>query len=514
MSFSLFPKTWRLPRPSLLAPGLARLPNFTLPSGFTQWYRRLIIFSALFFGLNLTSFIFLPISTSAEPSKNNEAGNTNPQEIRRLTLDEIIHMGLEASPKLWAQRHVIEQAEAQFKQARAGRLPRMECYQIASLVPQARGDATWSPDERSDLFSHLSPFTRIEITATQPLYTFGRLKAHILAAEKGMEAKQASLERFEQELIKTLKELYYTLLLNKELIRLVSNTEEQFGKAVQKAEELLEENAGTLTQQDLLKLKYGHTRTRGQLLEIEKGERLVYAALHRLLFLSKEEPFELSEKRLKAVKIELKDLDTYQKMAKDKRPAWKQLEAGLAAKTAELSAEKKQFFPDIFLRGTGRYAVAPNRDKQENPFAVEDFNFFDGGVYLGWRLALDFGLPQRIAEKKAELFELKYKQKEATSGMLLEVEKAYEDVLEKQQGLIFARKARKNGRALSTLSAASFHLGLGEAKEVFEAFHIYTEAAAKYYLAIKDLNLAVAELTRVTAMEGLDENPQTGIKFR
>ena len=75
--------------------------------------------------------------------------------------------------------------------------------------------------------------------------------------------------------------------------------------------------------------------------------------------------------------------------------------------------------------------------------------------------------------------------------------KAYQEVLEKKKALGFARKARKNGRALSTLSAASFHLGLGEAKEVFEAFQIYTESAARYYLAIKDYNLAVAELNRV-----------------
>jgi hypothetical protein len=41
-------------------------------------------------------------------------------------------------------------------------------------------------------------------------------------------------------------------------------------------------------------------------------------------------------------------------------------------------------------------------------------------------------------------------------------------------------------------------MGLGEAKEVFEAFQMYTEGAAEYYMAIKDFNMAVAELARVT----------------
>jgi outer membrane protein TolC len=198
------------------------------------------------------------------------------------------------------------------------------------------------------------------------------------------------------------------------------------------------------------------------------------------------------------------NLETYKKMAIRNRAEWKELAAGIQAKEAELTAERKQYYPDIFVAGTLRYAVAPNRDEQDNPFVVEEFNYLDGGLWFGWRLALDFGIPQRIAEKRAELFALQQEQRGASSGMLLEVERAYHEVVEKKEGLDYARRARKNGRALSALSAANFHLGLGEAKEVFEAFRIYTEAAAHYYLAIKDFNMAVAELARVTGTRFLE----------
>ena len=444
--------------------------------------------------------IFFAYPLPAETLPENEPVSADTGERHRFTLEEIIQRGLKVSPQLMTQRYTIDQAEAQFKQSRAGRLPRLECYQIASLVPEARGDAVYSAQDRADIFDNLNPFTRIELTVTQPLYTFGRLKAHMEAAKKGLSAKQAALGRFEQDLIKSLKDLYFSQLLNNELCRLVSDTEEQFSKAVNKAEEMLEENTGTLTQQDLLKLRYGLIRAGGQLVELEKGKRLVHAAMHRLLMLPRDEDFILDEKRLKAVKYELKDLETYRQQALTGRPEKKELEAGLEAKASELKAEQKGYYPDLFLAGKFRYAVAPNRSEQENPFVVEDFNYLDGGVYLGWRLALDFGLPQRIAEKKAEFFALKQKQQEAISGILLEVEKAYQEALEKQKTLGFARKARRNGRALSTLSAASFHLGLGEAKEVFEAFQIYTESAARYYMAIKDYNLAVAELERVAGL--------------
>ncbi|MFC1889039.1 TolC family protein [Thermodesulfobacteriota bacterium] len=453
----------------------------------------------LMLGLALAALLSFPTGAPAVSGAGDDAAG----RVHNLTLADVIRMGRESSPQLWVQKHVIEQAEAQLGQARAGRLPRLEYLQITGLVPEARGDATFSPDDRSCLLDGLGPFTRIEITLSQPLYTFGRLKAHIEAAQLGLEAEEASHDRFERELVSSLKELYYTIQLNEEIHRIVSKTKEGLVEAVEKAEALLEEDE--LTQQDLQKLRYGLARAGGQLLEIEKGRRLVHAALLRMLYLPEGEDFRLAEKRLRPIAFELEDLDTYRKIARRERPDWEQLDVGISAKEAELRAERKEYYPDLFLAGLFRYATAPNRDEQDNPFVSEEFNFLEGGVYLGCRLALDFGLPQRIAEKRAELDALLQKRKDANSGMLLEVEKAYREVEEKQERLVFTRESRKNGRALVALSTANFHLGLGEAEDVFESFRIYTEAAAEYYMTVKDYNMAVAELARAAGVVSLEQ---------
>ncbi|MEW6439595.1 MAG: TolC family protein [bacterium] len=420
--------------------------------------------------------------------------------IRTLTLDDLIRMSREASPQLWAEYYALEQGQAQLDQARSGRLPRLEAFEIASLVPAAKGNAVFSPDERSNLLDDLGPFTRIEVHVNQPLYTFGRLKAHVEAAQKGLEAKEASMKKFELELVKSVRELYYTAQLNNEVDRVVSDTVEQFEKAVEKAEEFLETGEGTVTQQDLLKLRYGSSRAKEELLRIKKGKLLTHSAIRRLISLPKGEEFELAEKNLKPVSFTLQELEFYQGYVKE-RPEWRQLEAGIDAKRAELRAEQRAYLPDIFVTGLFRYAVAPDRDRQENPFVVEEFNYLDGGVLLGWRLALDFGLPHRIAEKRAEVLRLEQQKREASSGLVLEIEQAYREVEEQHQRLAFAAESRKSGRGLAATSAASFHLGLSDAKDVFEAFGIYTEAAAHYYVTIKDFNIAVAELQRVTVQE-------------
>jgi len=428
-----------------------------------------------------------------------------PPRVHALTLDELLRIAVEASPKLWAQRYVIDAAEAQWKQAQAGLYPRLEYLQIFGPVNQARGNQFYSPDQRTDLLNGLGPFTRLELIVNQPLYTFGKIQSHKEAARQGMKAKEASLDRFRLELVATMKDLYYTLLLNEDLQRIVSDTEEQFSKAVDRAQDFLTDDEGAITQQDVLKLRYGLSRSREQLVEIRKGRKLVHAAVKRLLYLPEGEDFTLVEKHLNPVKIDLKDLATYQETATRMRPEFRELDRGILARKAELRAAQREYFPDLFVSGIFRYAVAPNRDEQENPFVVEDFNYLNGGLFMGCRLNLDFGIPQRIAEKRAEVFTLLQEQRDAISGMLLQVEKAYEEVVEKQERLQHARQSRKNGRALAAVSGASFHLGLGEARDTFEAFGIYAEAAAKYYLAVKDFNVAVADLARTTGQNSLEE---------
>ena len=452
--------------------------------------------------LSVCLLFLFPLCNSAPAEEiSSPPAPSHYKKVHTFTIQDLVRIALDASPDIWAEHYSVKKAEAQLGQAKAGRLPRLEAMNILGPVPSAHGDAVYSPNDRDDLLYNLGFFTRLEITVNQPLFTFGQLQAHIQAAVEGLEAKRAGIQRSRGEIIRTVKELYFTLQLNYELFDLVSDTAEQFAKAISKAEELLEESSGTITQQDLLKLRYGNIRASTELLEIEKGKDLVHSALKRLLYLPQEEDFDLLEKRLIPEKTQLDALEAYVKLARKNRAEWKQLEAGIRAKAAELKAEERLYFPNIFVSGFFRFAAAPNRDKQDNPFVVEDFNYLVGGVVLGWRYAIDFGVPARIREKQAELYQLLQQEHGAQSGLLLEVEKAYKDAEERKEVLNLAIQARKNGRALATTSAASFQLGLGEAKDVFEALKIYAESAAQYYLAIKDYNVAIAELSRVTGTE-------------
>ena len=450
----------------------------------------------LFF-VSVVGALFLAFSCfTAIPSRATD-------EALVLGLKESIQRALETSTSLKGARFALEEAEADLGQAEAGRLPRLEAHSIFGIVPAAHGSALVSSGSASRVLEDLGPFTRMEISLVQPLYTFGRLGAHIEAARAGLESEEAAVARSRAELVFDVKELYYLMLLNRELKRLVTDTVERFDEAVRKAEEMLddEEYEGTITQTDILKLRYGHARAREELARLRNGAAMTDAAFRRLLGLGSDEPFNIEDKGLRPVKASLEPLDHYLALALENRPELTQLAAGIRGKEADLEAERKELRPDLFLAGMFRYAVAPNRTDQANPFVLDEFNYLDGGLVLGWHMGFDFGHRHRVGRKEAELFGLEEKKREAESGLRLEVERAYRTVLEKGEATKAAREARKSGRALATLAVANFHMGLGEAKEVFESLHIYAESAANNYLTIKDHNVAWAELSRVAGTE-------------
>ena len=89
--------------------------------------------------LVISLFLLLPLQAIALPGEE----GTRPQKIHELSLEDILRIGMEVSPKLWEQRSVIDEAEAQLGEAKAGRLPRVNYLQIAGLIPEAKGNATY-----------------------------------------------------------------------------------------------------------------------------------------------------------------------------------------------------------------------------------------------------------------------------------------------------------------------------------------------------------------------------------
>ena len=107
----------------------------------------------------------------------------------------------------------------------------------------------------------------------------------------------------------------------------------------------------------------------------------------------------------------------------------------------------------------------------------------------------------KVAERLAEVARTEIQKQNAESGIALDIQRRYLAVQGNQQKLKAVQTARKAARALLLISLSNFHLGVGEAKEVFNSVGLYTRMFSDYYKAIRDFNIAAARLSQTTGQE-------------
>jgi outer membrane protein TolC len=232
---------------------------------------------------------------------------------------------------------------------------------------------------------------------------------------------------------------------------------------------------------------------------------LTRAALLRVLGLPQNTSFEVADTALAPQPAHLKDLDYYVQRLFANRPEWRKLLIGIQAKEAELQMAMSDYFPTFFLSIPVRYAYAPGRSRQTNPWAYDNFNFGAAGPVVGLHWSLSFGeTAAKVSRSRAELLKLRSQEKNAQASFPIEVKEAYLGVKEAEERMTITADGRKAGRALVTLATANFEIGIGEPQDIFLGLGNYTRATNDYYEAVKDYNIALAKLSLVVGEEVSD----------
>lgn len=419
-------------------------------------------------------------------------------------LARCIRAALEKSPDLAAAASELAKARGQLQQAAAGRYGRTSYTQLFGLVNEARGNPVFSPNNKNDVFEGLGPFTRIELEIQIPLWTFGKIRAALEAAEQGLESARASGALKRSEIVLGTKQLYYSVLLTRLLSDVLHDMLDTLDKAIRKTQERLDAGSKTVTELDVLKLKIGRAKLAQGALEVDAAKPMALAALGRAIGES-DSAFDIADRRLEPVAAQIDPLETYLSQGLDHRPEWQQITSGVAARAAQVKREKAGYYPTFFLSTGVQYAVAGNRDEQENPFAYDEFNFIRPIGVIGLRWDLDFFSQQaKVEQARAELEQLQAEQRAAASGLRLEIQRAYTDVNRQREAIQAAEQGRRAARGWLILGVSNFDLGIGEPEELFKALGAYTEASSDYFRAVHDYNVAVAALSKAVGKELTD----------
>jgi outer membrane protein TolC len=413
-----------------------------------------------------------------------------------------IRAALTNSPDLAAAAADLAGARARLGEAKAGRYGQSEYNQVLGFVNEARGNPVFSPDNKNAVFSGLGPFTRLDLSINIPLWTFGKLDAALKAAQEGLESERARTDSKRAEVILSTKQLYYGLLLARQLSGVLHDMLDTMEKALKKTQERLDSGSSAVTELDLLKLKTGRARFAKGVVEVDASVGLTRSALARVIGVGADGPFDITDRKLLPVEATIDPLDTYLAQGPEQRPEARQIQTGLAAQSAKVDLEEAGYYPSFFLSTGVRWAHANNRTEQKNPFASDDFNFIQPVGVVGIHWDLNFFLTSaKIDEARADLDRLAAQRRDATSGLQLEIRKAYSDVIQARETIKIEEEGRKAGRGLLILTVSNFDLALGEAEELFKALGAYTEASSDYFRAVHDYNVAVAVLSKAAGNE-------------
>jgi outer membrane protein TolC len=449
-----------------------------------------------------------PSSSPAAPVSGASADSVT------LSLAGAVQRSLEVSPEVDQRRAARNFAEARLGEARQSRyLTSFTASTAHSLAPSLDVPSSvtqnprayyLNPEVENDwTLDALRPFTRFEVRAEQPLYTWGELSGSIRAARHGVDVEAAEIDQKTLEVARRTGELYYSLQLVQALKRLADETGDVVDRAKREVQRLLDEGAEDVDQADLFQVRLTEEEYKRRLVEINQRLETARSAVRRQLFLPDDTVVETEDSELTPVDFSMHpdSLDYYVEVGLRNRPVLDQANAGVKARKALLDVEKSDYYPKLGMQVTYAYQYTPGRPQQESAYVNDAFNGNSTRTGIGIQFDLDFvQTRKRVDQARAELNEVRYQREAARQLVRFEVEDAYRNVLITEEAVASRDRALTVTEEWLRNEQINFDLDLGDTENLVEAVRANLEAEARYYEAVKAYNVAVLDLLEATGI--------------
>lgn len=344
----------------------------------------------------------------------------------------------------------------------------------------------------------LGVFARVEVDVVQPLYTFGRLTDARDAARAGLSAREFLVQDKVNAARQQTLQLVMAATLTHRLLGLVGDVETALKDVDTKMAKSLKDNDGEVSMEDHYRLDLFRSDLLQQKAAVIRAQRLARAALSTLLVLPepdlqlKDDPFP------DPGNVEAPDILAVRAEAEQDRPDIRALDKAIEAKRAQVHATWAEQWPQFFIAGQFAYSVAPGRDTVSNPYVADYFNALTAYAAIGFKQNLSFyTLKAREDKADAELNTLLRQRLGASHAVDLQVEEAHAD-------LVFAIAKRKATQAALTAGKSwfrsaglNFGLGVGETKDVVDAYKGYAKSQVDDAQATFDVLVAQGRLNQV-----------------
>ncbi|MFU8860660.1 MAG: TolC family protein [Cyclonatronaceae bacterium] len=450
--------------------------------------------SKTFTGISVLIFLFV--------------GPVHAQDTLKLNIHQFIEKGLQESTQLKVRQQNVDIAGTRIQEARASRiLPNASANTAHGLVPGVKGtqgnppgSLYLDPTLRND-WEDWAIFTRAEITAVQPIYTWGAISNAIKAAESGAKAAEAAFQGELSQYEITLWELYYAKLLAIELNRLVDRANSDFRRAERELEKLLEEGDESIEDKDVYEFNIFQYEFAMMADEVNENLKTINRIWNLALNNDGSVVYLPDDQFLDALDITFEDIGYYEQRALVSRPEMRQINAVTDAAQFGLEVAKAQNYPSFFLGLSASVAVTPNRPKQDNPFIQNRTNFSNLVYGFGFRQNLNFGIMRsRLERSRIQYRQATYTKEAVSDALRLDLNERYKNVMISRSRINNLANAHDVSNEWLRQEQLDYDLGFGDVKNLFDAVKKNLELEVALKQRTHDFNVNTGRLYRAAGI--------------
>ena len=404
--------------------------------------------------------------------------------VEKMTVEKAIEIALKNSPYLKAVEHEKNAAKTMEKEAKGYRLPQVNLNEI--LLRTNNPMETFALSLSQEDFSleslmitdpnHPSPLNDsiLQLQVIQPLYMGGKITYGIKAGKKMAEAGEKKYERAKQEVIFKTKTAYLNVILAKKYVELMDNVVKTVKAHVDMAQAYFD--TGFIMEADLLQAKVFLGDVQQKKITAENNYKLAKAYFNNVIGVDQSKDFEF----VNEFKFQDKDynLDKLLSEAIENRPDYKELSLKVEAAKHNISIEKSEYKPKLFLIGELNYHDKQFLGTQGDSFkimAVAKFNLFNG-----------FKTKNRVLRAKEQYDSYSKYLKQMEEGIYLQVKQAYFNLIEAKKRYKVAELAEKQAKDNLKLREERYKKGVEKTTDLLDADTQYVQASTQKLHALFD----------------------------
>lgn len=418
-------------------------------------------FFCLVFILALSNIILIQPGISAD---------TVSTDTMKFTLADCLEMALDHQPQLVAAREAVNVAKAQLRETESAYLPQLN---VGNSVSRSNVENSGTGNAYDN-----------EAVLSQLIYDFGRTPATIRESSENIKIQELNYLATELTVRLNVKTAYYTLLENKEGVRIAKETLTNTNLQLKLAN--VAYTIGTASRLDVATAEAQVANAELSLVQAKNNYDVAVRTLNTAMGLDSNtyQNVDLAESPYTTVTT---DLNSLINVAMKNRPDILTYVNQKEQLKSALVAAERGHLPS--LSASGEY-------NQTGGSGSSQVDSWSGGLSLSMSLFDGFNTEGKIQEEKADLRNLAAEEENSRQAAQLDVTTNYLNTKSGEEQIKSARKVVDAGKEALNLATGRYKNGLGSILDLTNAQTTYTSAEVSLAQAIYSYQINYAKLQK------------------